>query len=25
VEQFTDRLIEVIDFDNDGSFTAFEV
>ncbi len=25
VEQFTDRVIEVIDFDNEGSFTAFEV
>nr|WP_246231723.1 VWA domain-containing protein [Sporosarcina jiandibaonis] len=25
VEQFTDRLIEVTDFDNEGSFTAFEV
>lgn len=25
VEQFTDRVIEVRDFDNEGSFTAFEV
>lgn len=25
VEQFTDRVIEVMDFDNEGSFTAFEV
>lgn len=25
VEQFTDRVIEVIDFDNEGSFTAFGV
>lgn len=25
VEQFTDRVIEVKDFDNEGSFTAFEV
>lgn len=25
VEQFADRVIEVMDFDNEGSFTAFEI